>query len=382
MKDFDVVVIGAGPAGATAAYVAAQAGFRTAIIEKQDLHRPKVCGGLVTTPCAEIVRKTFGQDIATEALVTPGVLSVYLIPPTGLRDGFSQSHKKIYNVSREKFDGWLTDQAVGAGVEPHAKTQLLNLKAEGHRVFIHVKGPKGSESLTSPFVIGADGVYSSVRRSIRPDYPNFLMNVVQDYFVDEGRFEPYFYILLKRSISPSYAYVVPKDGCTMLGTGRIPGLPPDIDQGMAALRDWLKHDFGFKATSFVHREGWSVPFGSVCYGGGNVMLIGDAGGFCHPFTAEGILYGVQAGSMVANFLERAEGQAESLSQVYEAAFRGIGELMTKFKAFVLSLTDAELMLLAREKRAALEQAFGWDATKSIAYNLPRRADSEIPYAGS
>ncbi len=361
--EYDVVVAGAGPAGATAAYAAAKAGYRTALVEQQNLHRPKVCGGLITAPCAEIIRNTFGRDIAAEALVDPGILSVYLIPPTGIKDGLPQPNKKIYNVSRERFDGWLTDQAIAAGAVPYGNARLVGIKADGGRNVLYAQTPNGSAHLSSRFLVGADGVYSSVRRLIRPDFPNALGNIVQDYFEDERQFEPYFYVFLKKSVSPCYAYVVPKDGYTMLGTGRIPGIPPDIDLAMANLRAWLRQDFGFAGRSFAYREGWSVPFGSVCYGQDNVILIGDAGGFCHPFTAEGILYGAQAGSMVPGYVEQAEAQHRDLASVFQEEYEGVGQIMIGFRDHVLKLTDEDLTQMVQEKRAALVEAFAWDSSK-------------------
>ncbi len=371
MPEYDVIVVGAGPAGATAAFAASKAGYRTAIIERQNLHRPKVCGGLVTTPCAEIIQDTFGEDIATEAMVDPGIISVFLIPPTGLRNGFPRPNKKIFNISRERFDGWLTDRAIGVGTTAFGNTRVVGLEPDGEGLEIRTDGPRGLETLRCRFVIGADGVYSSVRRRLRPDEPNVLANVVQDYFACKGEFEPYFYIFFKKAVSPSYAYVIPKDGYAVLGTERIPGLQPDIDQGMAALREWLLREFRFRADELAYREGWSVPFGSVCYGQGSAILIGDAGGFCHPFTAEGILYGVQAGAMVPHLIARAETEARSLSSVFQEEFEPIGDLMVSFGDYVRNITDEGLELLVKEKRATLPQVFGWDSTRSIAYNLPQ-----------
>jgi flavin-dependent dehydrogenase len=361
MQTYDIVVVGAGPAGATAAFTGARAGYRTAIVEKANLHRPKICGGLVTGPSAELIRRIFRRDIAAEALVDPGILSVYLIPPSGIEEAFPQPHKRIYNVSRERFDGWLTDQAVAAGAEPFGNTALLGLEQRPEGVLLHTKGPRGPESILTRYVVGADGVYSRVRRSIRPDYPNAITSVVQDYFADEGKFEPYFYVFLKKTVSPCYAYVVPKDGYTMLGTGRIQGLEPELEAGMYNLRAWLRKDFGFEARSFSYREGWSVPFGSVCYGSEDVVLIGDAGGFCHPFTAEGILFGVQAGGRIPECIDAAERESVPLSEAFRALFSAVGDSMLKARDYVMGLDDHELSLLAREKRAAMAQAFGWDA---------------------
>lgn len=372
MSIFDVAVVGAGPAGATAAYSARRAGFKVALLEKGYLHRPKVCGGLVTSPCLKVIKDTFGSGIAEEALLNPSVLGVHIIPPTGVKDGFTQANKRIYNVSREGFDGWLASRAIEAGVFPLEHFSFGHASVAGD--LISLSASSRSETIRCRYLIGADGVYSSIRRWMRPEFPNMLANVVQDYFVDEGQFEANFYVLLKKAVSPSYAYVVPKDGYIMLGTGRVPGMPPEIDDGMSSLRKWLLQDFGFKGEEFVHREGWSVPFGSIFCGLGKTILVGDAGGFCHPFTAEGILYGVLAGSMVPNLLQRAMDGAGMFADLYAGTMTPVIELMSKFKGYVLGSSDGELERLAKEKREALVSAFGWDSN-ALSLRVPAHVAS-------
>ncbi len=355
MEAYDVTIVGAGPAGAAAAYACATKGLRTLLVERQSLQRPKVCGGLITHTCVQAIQVLFHLEVPSSTFVEPGTLGVYIIPPTGLKDGYSSDKKKILNVSRLRFDYWLTSCALGAGAKGIGNAEFVDVRESGNEgLEVNLRTDGSTSKFVTKYLVGCDGVYSRVRRALLPEYPNAIASIVQDYFEDTGPFENYFYVFFRRDISPAYAYVVVKDGRAVLGLGRISGIEPSIDEGMFRFRHWLARDFAFREDGFDFREGWSIPFGSVAYGKGNAILIGDAGGFCHPLTGEGILYGIRGAALVPQAIQRAESSGLPLVEEYRPLVQDMAGIMVKFRDYVAHTTAADMETLAQQKLKALE----------------------------
>ncbi|MFQ5909041.1 MAG: NAD(P)/FAD-dependent oxidoreductase [Thermoplasmata archaeon] len=346
----DLIVVGAGPAGATAAYLARRAGLTTLLVDGRNLPRKKVCGGLITAHCTSEIQSIFGKDLPPEVHLDPPILTERVVPPSGVANGFHNPANHIRNVDRSRFDFWLTSMAVEEGADLLVSHRLRSFEENGEAVSVQLEGPYGPITRRGRHVIGADGVYSACRRELFGSGKQRTISVVQEYYRDRSRFEDSFYLLFRGEISPIYAYVVPKDDCTMIGLGVHRELGPVADVGLRRFKTWLRQEFGFEARNFVSREGWSIPFGDVAFGRGRVILVGDAGGFCEPFTGEGIYFGLEsAKAAVASLLVTRRDDVE-LAHVYEEAAWPLGRTMEEITAYVLSLTDEE-----RERRIGLKR---------------------------
>ncbi len=143
--------------------------------------------------------------------------------------------------------------------------------------------------------------------------------------------------------------MVPKDGHSVLGLGVHKALGPPADLAFTRLREWLKEEFDYEPGRPVRREGWSIPFGEVAYGTGRALLVGDSGGFCEPFTGEGIFFGVLSAKAAATAILAANGN-EEIANLYETMAAPIGQKVTEISEYVLSLTDEE-----RERRIAAKK---------------------------
>ena len=213
---YDVIVVGAGPAGTTAARCTASAGLKTLLLEKERFPRVKVCGGGLPVR----VLPHIGIDIPDSLIERKcsGVRVRYrdICIESGGGDDL------ILMISREKFDHYLACCAVDAGVELMENMNVRSLDVQDDHVV--VKSTEGS--FKSSMVIGADGVQSVCARDVRPDFVpdnlGFLLEAEIPYsneFVDS-------YILNKcefhfGDVRNGYGWVFPKDGHLSVGIGAI-----------------------------------------------------------------------------------------------------------------------------------------------------------------
>src|SRR6185312_10158487 len=145
MDTYDVVVIGGGPAGASAAHILAQGGARTLLLEKARIPRYKPCGGGITARAraASPLVSTMPMETTATAMLVPG----------GKQEVCCTLPAPIGMVMRDRFDAHLIAQAVDAGAELRDGTALSALEWTGNALRLQA----GKNTVTTRYVIGADG---------------------------------------------------------------------------------------------------------------------------------------------------------------------------------------------------------------------------------
>ncbi len=334
--DADVVVSGAGPAGATAAYVAASQGLRTVLVEKRGPPRDKTCGGLLTRQCVEHIDAIYGCAVPSEVQVEPSPLPVFVAPPSGRAQGFRVPGENVLNVTRRRFDGWLAEMATSAGARLLRDTEVVGYRADSRGISVRVRSGSHEEVIRAGALIGADGVYSPVRAQLRPRPHANRAYYIQQYHPRDGHLEDWFYLMYRGNVSPIYAYAMRKGDALCLGIGVHTFTPPVFQEGMARFKTWLEEEFGFVDRGVTRSEGYGVPFGSIVFGDGRVLLAGDAAGFCYPPTGEGITFAIQSGAEAATAV--AEAGDTPLPQ-YAARMGTVAETCEAAAARTLTLTD-------------------------------------------
>lgn len=352
---YDVVVVGAGPAGSSAAKTAAEAGLDVLLIEKrQEIGDPVRCA----EGCGkEGIRKHIKPD---SRWIAAEVRGSRIFVPDGTRLELSEelSGAEVgYVLERKVFDRALVEQAASAGVEVMVKTRATGLiHRDGQVGGVHLRCFGESLDVRAGLVIGADGVESKVGRwaGINTALAPKDVESCAQFLVSGIDVEEYCEFYLGNSIAPGgYVWVFPKgDDMANVGLGVVgsrceQGLPVEL------LARFVKDRFpGGKIMELVlGAVPVSGPIEKTTASG--LMLVGDAARQSDPLTGGGILNaldaGVIAGEVAAECLERGDVSVAALGE-YERRWRaGIGVNIGKsliVKEKLITLSDEEFNTLA------------------------------------
>ena len=306
---FDVVVIGGGPSGATAANDLARAGVDVAFLDRAG--RIKPCGGAIPPRLIEdfsIPEEQLVAHIQTARMISPTQRLVD-IPIEG---GF------VGMVDREHFDEFLRVRAVESGAERVTGTYLrLERDAKGTHVVYRDKASGEEMRLSTKLVIGADGARSNVAKTEVPGgdkipyviaYHEIIKAPVGSNLYDPGRCD----VIYDGKISPDfYGWVFPHGQHASVGMGTgIDGI--DLKQATADLREAS----GLTGCETIRREGAPIPLQPMDRwdNGRDVVLAGDAAGVVAPSSGEGIYYAMVGGRVAATAAQAclATGRASKL----------------------------------------------------------------------
>src|SRR5690606_23991215 len=177
MPMYDVIVVGAGPGGATAAATLADEGLRVALIDKHAFPRDKVCGDAVSGKSVDVLRR-LGLVERLQVREQVGSWGVTFSAPAGHEVAIPFTKELDAPVApgfvcaRTVFDELLVNRAVEAGADLMEEVDVEELKRgddgriSGVRAVSRGKPRPGPVELDAPLVIGADGAYSVVARSL------------------------------------------------------------------------------------------------------------------------------------------------------------------------------------------------------------------------
>ncbi|MHA1732096.1 MAG: geranylgeranyl reductase family protein [Promethearchaeota archaeon] len=305
----DVIVVGGGPAGSMAGYFLARAGLSCLLLDKASFPRDKPCGGALTprlfekypflTPFRELVsHRGFihgagpGETISNEKLDEP--LGCF--------------------CRRRVFDAQLLDLARGAGVEVREGARVVDIQQrDGGAPGVRVRCSNG-EAHEARFAVGADGVNSRVRKAsgLRGFSRGEDLAVVYVREVEVGEdvvlecctadYVSHMHFLF--GDTTGYGWVFPKRAHLNVGFGAMAG-EVDPVQARRVFDSYASH---CKERGLIP----DIPLGRPCpwfipmrgplpeFSKGRVLLAGDAAGFVHPMTGEGILYAIWSGEIAAN----------------------------------------------------------------------------------
>jgi digeranylgeranylglycerophospholipid reductase len=365
MKDerYDVVVVGAGPAGSVTAKTAAENGLDVLLIERN----PEI--GL-PVKCAEGVSREIEQVVELDPRwICTEVKGITTYGPDGTHLTLSVEGSEIagYVLERRRFDKFLAQQAARAGAEVWVKTQAYGLIQEGGYAKGVYANASGEEiRIAADVVVGADGVESRVGRwaGIDTRLPladvgicaQFLMSNIE---MDKNYLENFF----GWDIAPKgYAWVFPKgERCANVGLG----IGGDVSGANHRALDYLR---AFVNNRFPEGRILAAIYGAVPLSGpvyetvaNGLILVGDAARHVQPITGGGILYamqgGVIAGDVIAKAMKEKNVSKQRLKEYEKRWKREFGTVLDvglKAKNIVLNLSEEELIkffhLLAGEIR--------------------------------
>ncbi len=310
---YDVVVIGGGPCGATAAEDLARAGRSVAMLDRDG--RIKPCGGAIP-PRAVI-------DFAIpDSQIVAKINTARMVSPTGRTVDIPIENGYVGMVDREHFDEFLRVRAQWAGAERLTGTYLrIERDAAGTHVIYRDKVSGDERRLTTKLVIGADGARSAVARTEVPGgstipyviaYHEIIKAPERAEAANAGYDPTRCDVIYDGRISPDfYGWVFPHGAHASIGMGTgIDGV--DLKKATADLRA----SAGLTGCETIRREGAPIPLRPLDRwdNGRDVVLAGDAAGVVAPSSGEGIFYAMVGGRVAATAAQAclASGRAKDL----------------------------------------------------------------------
>lgn len=327
-SDVDVLVVGAGPAGSSAARAAAEAGATVLVLEKRPrIGEPVQCAEYIPRPLADRLKfpsEVIAQEIRGMVSHLPGGEVVRKAAP-----GFI--------LNRDKFDQALASGAAEAGAQILRATRAIGIKDRK----VTAIGPTGKLEFRTRVIVGADGPRSTVGSCIGQRNRQFVWALQQTVVLKEPASDTEVYFA--REYPGGYAWLFPKGEVAHLGVGvkrELGGIPK---VAIRAFKERVRDRIG----RIVGLTAGLIPVGGPLAAvdeAAAIILAGDAAGQAHPITGAGIaqalICGAMAGKAAAAY---SKGQSEAL-QAYWAQWR---------KHF------GPMMDMAVEKRAEMER--DWDS---------------------
>ncbi|TDT74128.1 geranylgeranyl reductase family protein [Litoreibacter halocynthiae] len=321
MLEYDLIIIGSGPAGSAAATSAVKAGLSVAVIDKATFPRDKLCGGLFTGRSEKAMRAIFGREISDDLFVTTNHMR-FLSKGRVLAD--IPNAPPVHLTMRRDFDAMLHAEAVAAGATPYLGQPITELGDNTLTL-------KGGTTLGFKALIGADGVNSFVARTLfgrpfNPDTIGFGLEIESPRTTSrDDAVEVDF-----DAASWGYGWSFPKRKTVTVGVGGINSCNDDMKANMSAYVDQTGSD------ASLRYKGQYLPFGDYKKkpGRAHILLAGDAAGLVDPITGEGIALAMESGHHAAVAVAKAlkDGQPEA----------ALGHYMKLVKPIQQSLDQAKM----------------------------------------
>ena len=334
---YDVVVVGAGPAGSLAARTAARQGLSVLLLEKrQEIGSPVRCAegvahsGLV--PFIEPDRRWIAATVDKAEISAIGDGGPETLRAEG---GFG------YILERRVFDRVLAEQAAAAGARVAVKTSAIGLlQAAGTVCGVIVRGPAGTAEIEAQVVIAADGVESQVGRwaGLETTLPLRDTMTCAQYLLAGIDVDPTCcsYVISEEVAPGGYVWIFPKgEGRANVGLGVQADLVAERDSALAGLHRFIESQPRLAQGSPVTLVAGGVPVALpprrlVTDG---LMLVGDAARQVDPLTGGGIVNGMTAGRLAAEVAAAAIAAGDVSAArlaAYEALWAaGLGEKMAR-----------------------------------------------------
>ncbi|MFB3854610.1 MAG: NAD(P)/FAD-dependent oxidoreductase [Vicinamibacterales bacterium] len=307
MFDAEVIVVGAGPAGATAARRLAAAGVRVRLLERHRFPRNKPCGGGISMRVLDrfpYLRPALGR------IATHTACRLRLEGPGGGVLQLASEGPAVLLVRRVEFDALLASLAAEAGADLIEGVAVRGVSAEADHVALRAAD---GTLFRAPIVIAADGVHGVVARrlgflprwaaasvaiDLMEETPNDVLRAA-----DPGEL----WVSYGHEAADGYAYIFPKKDHVNVGVGALLSdyrgreCRPPAEVQRALVAHLVSRGLLAGRSSRTHFTPSMIPVGGPLpvTARGRVLLAGDAGGFVNGYTAEGIYYGMVSGDLAA-----------------------------------------------------------------------------------
>ncbi len=313
---FDVVIVGAGPAGCSAAFMLSGKGLKIALLDKDTFPRDKICGD------------AFGADVTKQFHLMNEDLTKKLqqftnkVPSNGVRF-FSPNHKLMdidFAVPKDKFGGgfvakrldfdnfYFSEVSTLSDVEIFQNQQVTEVVSSREKILLKTS----TSSFEAKMALGADGAHSVLKRKLTENKveKNHYCAGLRQYYANVNGFHPGNHIELHfyKELLPGYFWIFPlPNNNANVGLGM---LSSEVSKKKINLKNKLTELIAnhpnlkerFKdAKPLENIQGYGLPVGSMkrSISGTRFLLLGDAAGLIDPFTGEGIANAIRSGRVAA-----------------------------------------------------------------------------------
>ena len=359
--DYDVVVVGAGPAGCLAAKYAAKNGAKTLIIEEHaSIGSPVQCAGLLSTSA---IREC---EVVLDSGFHP-ITGAFVYAPGGRRIRISGGEIKAYVVDRRIFDHMLAENAIRSGADILMHTRAVGIDisrgvpGRGRRRILHVAIEGEPDVIEADVVIGADGVQSHIARWAGLDTPDMVLSGAQVSTIYDFE-DPRFVEIFPGSCAPGFfAWAIPYQNSARIGLAVRPGFGSGSGVGHESAWVHLKR---LIAEHPVVSEKCDPGITGIALGGipisvpqktaaDGVLIVGDAAGQVKPTSGGGVYPGAVcakiAGKIAADAVMEGDTSVRRLSE-YDKLWRArIGRELAigrRINGWMARLSDSEINRMA------------------------------------
>jgi geranylgeranyl reductase len=279
---YDVIIVGAGPAGLSAAKILAENNKKVLVLEKNKIIGQKVCAGGLTV-------KDF--DLGIDKKIAESFFSKVIIHTPLATDIIKQKKPFVATVDREKLGKYMAKQAEKVDAKIIIGDEVIEIGED----FVKTKSEK---KYNFKFLIGADGSNSKVR-----DYLGLKKDkeaIAFHYKIRGGYFKDLEIFFDGFLFGSGYAWIFPHKEFTSIGCGADPKMLLNSEELQNGFQKWFNDYFkGKYKLRNEDREAWMINYDYRGYKFGNIFLIGDAGGFPSGITGEGMYFAMVSGIDVA-----------------------------------------------------------------------------------
>jgi geranylgeranyl reductase family protein len=312
---YDVIVVGAGPAGSTCAYRLASAGASVLLVDRARFPRDKPCGGGVTGRAARLL------PFSLAPVVEDTVTSVRMRLRYGSWFERGKGAPLVLMTQRLRLDAYLVERAVSAGAELREGIKVESVQTNDRGVDVTA----GDERLRAAAVVGADGVNGICARSLGLGGNQAVGVALEGNVPFERLGEGYRgRAVLELGVVPGgYGWVFPKGDHANVGIGGWEREAPGLRGHLSAL--CAAH--GVDVEDLEGVRGYRLPLRSPrsTLARGRAAVIGDAAGLVDPVSGDGMFEAFFSGELAAEAtLDLLAGEAESLEPYGERLTRQLG----------------------------------------------------------
>jgi digeranylgeranylglycerophospholipid reductase len=343
-KNFDVIVIGAGPGGSIAAKICAEKGLNVALVEKNSRPGEKICAGGLEL---QLIREFNIKEEVIECFPN----SIFLCN----RKQMTEKKIQCANVYRSKFDAFLAENAIEAGAKFFPLTKCLNVIKERQKIVgVTVKSDKNIRNYQCDVVIAADGFNSITAKSagLFPHYTlsDFGVTLQCEVYTKSDINSDAIHLFYGNDIATcGYGWIYPKTNSYTVGLGCLSSEMKGGGLVGKLLYLIYKHPVASKilhdAISISKYEGACVPLKqSDRIFSNNILVIGDAAGHVAPLSGSGVYYAMKGGQLAAEIATEAVSESNvsertTIFQNFQILWNSLGGDELSRQKKILQLLD-------------------------------------------